>query len=122
MWAAYKKPHVEAYNRFLGNRTISGLELVLMNNIGRGGMQALFTQVMKDGKKHGSDITKGMLAVDFFKQQGYGDMQANKSLIYNQDGSHKTVRQAYNDIAKFAGYEELIELPTPKQETAMLSP
>jgi len=110
MWEAYNMNKIEAYNTFLGDRDISGLELVLMNNIGLGGAKELFKQVMADKKEFGDDTSQGMKAVDFFKAQGFGDMASNRTLIKHDNGNYKTVREAYNDIKEFAGYGELKEL------------
>lgn len=113
MWVAYQKPHINKYNEWLGNRTITAGELTAMNNLGRHGLQAFTRQAWSDKK-----TDKNTLAVDFFKAHKKlfgGNIEANRTIIYNKDGSYKTVRQSYGDIMRFGGYGEL----KPVQSTTL---
>lgn len=100
LYAAYTKPKVEAYNDFLGNRTITAGELVILNNLGLAGMQRFFRQVMTD-KASGTDT----IAQNFFTA-AVG--KQNPSLIKDRDGTLLTVRQSYNRIMNgFGGWGTL---------------
>ena len=110
MWEAYTIPKIEHYNDFLGTRNISGMELTLMNNIGHRGLEKFFTQVMRDKSQFGDDVSQGMTTSDFFEKHRRlfgGHVSANKTLLFHPDGSDKTVRESYNDLKKFGGYDEL---------------
>ncbi len=105
MWAAYQTPHIDAYNDWLGNRTITTGEVVAMNNLGRVGLQAFARQAWADSAD-GDD----MLAVDFFRAKRRlfgGDMSSNRTLVRHPNGNYKTVREAYNEMFSFGGYESI---------------
>jgi hypothetical protein len=134
MFGADLKHHIGAYEGFLKGKQPTGREavigeIVLINNLGPGGMQKLFEQVMKD-KKSGQDT----MARDFFKkikQPSIGDQ--NPSLVKYPDtkehytdkngkiyevnikGRDKTVRETYNLISEHGGWKTVREL-TPSSE------
>ena len=100
MYAAYTKPKIDRYNAWLGNRTITTGELVVLNNLGLGGLKRFAMQAWED-KRTGEDT----MAVDFFSASVGAQ---NPSLIKNAKGENLTVRQSYNDlINNFGGWGTL---------------
>ncbi|GEM_PF-2710009 len=105
MWASYTGEKVDLYNEWLRDRTITTGEIVAMNNLGPRGLMA-FARRAWDDKKTGQNT----LAVNFFKANAAlfgGDVSANETLIKNENGTHKTVRDAYNEIFEFGGWGKL---------------
>jgi hypothetical protein len=134
MFGADLKHHIGAYEGFLKGKQPTGREavigeIVLINNLGPGGMQKLFEQVMKD-KKSGQDT----MARDFFKKikmPAIGDQ--NPSLVKYPDtkehytdkngkiyevsirGRDKTVRETYNLISEHGGWTPVSVLAPSRQ-------
>lgn len=100
MYAAYTKPKIDRYNAWLGNRTITTGELVVLNNLGVRGLKRFAEQAWED--KRTGEYT---MAVDFFSASVGAQ---NPSLIKNAKGEDLTVRQSYNGlINNFGGWGTL---------------
>lgn len=125
VWAADLKHNVRAYEAFLRGKEPTGREavmgeIVMINNLGPGGMNKLFERVLAD-KKSGHDT----MARDFF---GEKTAKQNPSLVKFPDskvlradkngkiyevtitGRDKTVRDVYNLISEHGGWRTLSEL------------
>ena len=119
MYAAYTLPKIKKYEAWLGNRNITIGEVVAMNNLGQRGLQKFAKQAWTD-KANGKDT----LATDFFKKHRSlfgGDMSGNRTLLYHSDGRKKTVRESYNDIFNFGGYQE-VSMIKPEKKTSPPKP
>lgn len=131
VYAADLKHQVSAYEAFLrggrptGRKAVVG-EITLMDNLGVGGMQKFFLQVMAD-KKAGHDT----MARDFFSK---AVAEQNPSLVKYPDskvlqtdkngkvheiiteGRYKTLRETYDLISENGGWRAPDELPGPSRQ------
>lgn len=117
LWAAKTTVDIEKYENWLGNREATNGEIVVMNNLGRVGLQKFVKQAWED-KKTGEKT----LAADFFvkhKKLFGGDVgESNRTLVKHENGEYKTVRESYNDIMNnFGGWNSLETKPTILAQT-----
>ncbi len=133
MFGADLRHHIGAYEGFLKGKQPTGREavigeIVLMNNLGAGGMQNFFQQVMRD-KKSGHDT----MARDFFNKLNPSIAVQNPSLVKYPDtkeyytdksgkihevnikGRDKTMREAYDLVSQNGGWKTIAQL-TPSRE------
>jgi hypothetical protein len=114
MFAAYHKPNIEAYKKWLNTgRDLTAGEIVVLNNLGLQGMKAFFAQVLADKKSGQNTLARNFFSTRIARQ--------NPSLVRFADGRDKTVRDTYNGIINnHGGWDELeMDFIQPEQVAAL---